>query len=115
MSTIDPVPLELPPPVAAYFAADAAGDADALAGCFAEDAVVIDERGAHRGRAAITRWRAAASAKYRYTSEPLASRTSGDAVTVTGRVTGDFPGSPIALHYRFEVAGDRIAGLEITP
>jgi hypothetical protein len=32
---------------------------------------------------------------------------------VNSRVTGDFPGSPIELRYRFTLAGDEIARLEI--
>jgi hypothetical protein len=34
---------------------------------------------------------------------------------VTGRVTGDFPGSPVDLQYRFTLEGDKIARLEIAP
>jgi len=30
-------------------------------------------------------------------------------------VTGDFPGSPVDLRYRFTVEGDKIARLEIAP
>jgi hypothetical protein len=45
--------IELPKPVAAYFAAESAADASALARCFASDGVVHDEGGAFTGRAAI--------------------------------------------------------------
>jgi hypothetical protein len=107
-------PIDLPVPVAAYFAADTT-DAEAVAQCFTDDAVVIDERQEHRGRAAIARWKAEASAKFRYTVERLGVHVSGDQTTVTGRVTGDFPGSPIDLQYRFTLEGDRIARLEIAP
>jgi len=34
---------------------------------------------------------------------------------VTGRVTGDFPGSPVDFQYRFTLDGDKIARLEIGP
>jgi NAD(P)-dependent dehydrogenase (short-subunit alcohol dehydrogenase family)/ketosteroid isomerase-like protein len=114
MQTESNPPLELPAPVAAYFAADRA-DAEALARCFTESAVVIDERREHRGRAAIARWKAEASAKYRYTSAPLTIHVSGQEARVTGRVTGDFPGSPVELRWCFTLAGDKIARLEITP
>jgi hypothetical protein len=30
-------------------------------------------------------------------------------------VTGDFPGSPVDLHYRFTLEGGKIARLEIAP
>ena len=106
--------IDLPAPVAAYFAADTTG-AEAVAECFTVDAVVIDERHERRGRTAIARWKAEASAKFRYTVERLDVHVSGDQTTVTGRVTGDFPGSPVELQYRFTLEGDKIARLEIAP
>ena len=113
MPTHANAPIHLPPPIAAYFAADTS-HANAVARCFSESAVVIDERREHRGRPAITRWRAEATAKYHYTSEPLAVDVSGPEATVTARVTGDFPGSPVELQYRFTLEGALIARLEIT-
>src|SRR5207342_1608447 len=59
-------PLDLPAPVAAYFAADTTG-AEAVAQCFTDGAVVIDERREHLGRTAIAQWKAESSAKFRYT------------------------------------------------
>ena len=47
--------------------------------------------------------------------ERLRVHVSGDQTTVTGRVTGDFPGSPVDLQYRFTLEGDKIARLEIAP
>jgi len=107
-------PIDLPAPVAAYFAADRTG-AEAVAQCFADDAVVIDERREHRGRTAIAQWKAEASAKFRYTVDQLGAQVSGNQTTVTGRVTGDFPGSPVDLQYHFTLEGDKIARLEIAP
>jgi len=105
---------DLPAPVAAYFAADMTG-AEAVAQCFTDGAVVIDERQEYRGRTAIARWKAEVSAKFRYSVEPLGVHVSGDQATVTGRVTGDFPGSPVELQYHFTLDGDKIARLEIAP
>ena len=102
--------IDLPAPIAAYFAADGGG----VASCFIEDAVVVDERREHRGRQAIGHWKTEATARYHYTSEPLAVDFSGADVTVSARVTGEFPGSPIELRYRFTLDGDKIARLEIT-
>lgn len=112
MTTKTAKPIDLPPPVAAYFAADTTGP-EAVARCFTDGAVVIDERQEYRGHTAITRWKAEASAKYRYSVERLGVQVSGDHATVTGRVTGDFPGSPVELQYRFTLEGDKIARLEI--
>ena len=113
MPTHAHAPIHLPPPIAAYFDADAS-DANAVARCFSESAVVIDERREHRGRPAITRWKAEATAKYHYTSVPLALDASGSDAIVTARVTGDFPGSPVELRYRFRLESASIARLEIT-
>ena len=105
--------LDLPAPIAAYFAADTA-DAGGVARCFTENAIVIDERREHQGRQAIARWKTEAKTKYHYTSEPRTAHRSDADVTVIARVTGEFPGSPIELRYRFTLEGDKIARLEIT-
>ena len=104
--------LDLPKPIAAYFAADK-GDADAIAECFAEQAVVKDERKTYSGRAAIRQWKADASAKYNNTSEPVDVANKDGKTVVTSRLVGNFPGSPIDLRYFFVIEGDRIASLEI--
>ena len=114
MTTKRTEPVDLPAPVAAYFAADMT-DAEAVAQCFTDSAVVIDERQEYRGRMAIARWKAEASAKFRYTVERLGAHVSGNQTTVTGRVAGDFTGSPVDLQYRFTLDGDKIARLEIAP
>lgn len=106
--------LQLPRGVAAYFKADGEGG-EAVARCFADEGVVKDERETHKGRAAIAAWKAAASAKYNYRSEPIAMAEQDGQVVVTGRVTGDFPGSPLDLRYFFTLDGDLIAALEIRP
>jgi hypothetical protein len=97
----------LPASVARYFAND-----DSLARAFTEDAVVVDEKHEHRGRAAIVAWRAS-TAKYNATAEPLRSSADGDRVTVAARVTGTFPGSPIELRFHFTLHGELISRLEI--
>ena len=105
--------LALPLLIATYFAADTS-DADTVARCFHEDAVVVDEHRAHRGPAAIARWKAETTAKYHYTCEPVSQETFGHETVVTTRVSGEFPGSPAMLHFRFTLEKDAIARLEIT-
>ena len=83
--------------------------------CFTENAVVKDEGQTYRGRAAIKQWKADVSAKYQYTSEPLACEQQDGKVVVTTRLTGSFPGSPVSLRFFFVLEGDKIASLEITP
>src|SRR5258708_21694536 len=86
--------LDLPQPIAAYFTADK-GDSDAVSRCFTETTVVQDEGRTYRGRAAIRQWKADASSKYQYTSEPFASEQKDGRFVVTSRLTGNFPGSPV--------------------
>lgn len=106
--------LDFPQPVAAYFTADSI-DGEALSQCFTDNAVVQDEGHAFKGRAAIKQWKADASAKYQYTSEPIACERKDGKVIVTSRLTGNFPGSPVNLRYFFGLEGDKVTSLEIVP
>jgi hypothetical protein len=108
-----PAPL-LPDPIAAYFAADLRSG-DAIARCFTPEAVVKDEGHTYRGREAIKAWKAAASVAYTYKSEPFAVEQKRGLHVVTSRVTGNFPGSPVHLRYRFRLERGLIAALEIAP
>lgn len=104
--------IELPEPIAAYFAADRRDDA-AVARCFTPDGTVRDEGHLYRGREAIRDWRAAAAAKYDYTSRPSALREQAGRTIVTAHVAGNFPGSPVDLSYAFTLKDGLIASLEI--
>ena len=106
--------LNLPEPVAAYFDADQR-DGEAVARCFTQQAIVRDEGRTHQGPEAITAWKTAASVKYRYTSKPFAVEQKDGWCIVTSRLTGNFPGSPVDLRYRFRLERGRIARLEIAP
>jgi hypothetical protein len=106
--------LDLPGPIAAYFAADRE-DGEAVARCFTEGAVVKDEGRTYSGRAAIRQWKEDVSTRYQYTSEPVACEQRDGTVVVTSRLTGTFPGSPVNLRFCFVVEGDQIAALEIIP
>ena len=106
--------LNLPEPIAAYFEADRR-DAQAVARCFTNDGVVMDEGQTHTGLAAIEAWKTAASAQYSYIAEPFALEKKDRKYIVTSRVTGDFPGSPVDLRFVFTLERGKIASLEITP
>ena len=99
--------LDLPAPVANYFTADRS-DGEAVAQCFTENAVVKDEGHTFNGRAAIRQWKADASAKYQYTSEPFLCERRDGQVIITSRLTGNFPGSPVNLRFVFKLEGDKI-------
>ena len=106
--------LHLPEPIAAYFQADSHGG-DAVARCFTKNAVIRDEGHTHSGAAAIAAWKTAATARYSYSSEPVALEQKDGRYIVTCRLTGNFPGSPIELRYVFGVERGKIAFLEIAP
>jgi len=104
--------LRLPDPISAYFAADQQTP-EALARCFTPHAVVKDEGHTYCGLDAIQAWKAAASAKYTYTNEPIALEQGEGCHIVTSRVVGNFPGSPVDLRYHFRLERGLIAALEI--
>jgi len=107
------MPVDLPTPIAIYIDAENRGDTEALAKCFAEDAVVRDEGETIEGLAAIKRWKAETKKKYEHTIEPLASAQKDAKTIATTRLTGNFPASPIELEFVFELDGDKIASPEI--
>ena|ERR1700730_10932805 len=106
--------LDLPKPIEAYFAADK-GDIETIARFFTENAVVKDEGQTYNGLAAIKQWKAGASKKYTYTSEPFACDQKEGKTVITSRLVGNFPGSPVNLRFFFELAGDKIKSLKIIP
>ena len=109
-----PQALSLPEPLAAFFAAKNAHDADAELACFAPDARVRDEDQWLRGHAAIRDWCIATARKYHATNLPLSVESTAIHTLVRSRVTGNFPGSPVELRFAFVLANARISSLEIT-
>jgi len=104
--------LTLPAPVAGYFASE--HDPAALVQCFAANAVVKDDGHTYVGIDAIKAFMAAASARYNATSVPFALQDDDGFQVVRAKVTGNFPGSPANLSYRFGLARGLIDSLEIT-
>jgi uncharacterized protein (TIGR02246 family) len=107
------MPVELPTPITAYIAGSNAHDAVACAACFTDDAIVRDEGREREGVAEIREWMEEVSRKYRPTVDVVDVAATGDRTIITGRVAGDFPGSPVELRYAFTLAGAKIARLEI--
>ena len=105
--------VRLPASVAEYFAGHNENDAGRVAACFAEDAAVRDEGRDIRGREAIRAWAAETQRRYRFHAEVMAVEAVADGTAVTAHLTGDFPGSPVDLDYRFKLAGAAITLLEI--
>jgi len=111
--TLDLPAPDLPAPVAAFFAADAARDAEALAASFAPSGAVKDEGATHVGREAICAWWQGAYDQYRFRNEPLDAVEDDGRLVVRARVTGDFPGAPAILRFAFDTGADGIRRLEI--
>ena len=101
-------------PVANYIAAANAQDIEAVTASFSEGAVVRDEGQTRQGIAAIRQWAVEVSKKYRPTVEALDVAHTDGRTILTGRVSGDFPGSPIELRYVFTLNGEKIERLEIS-
>ena len=106
--------METPKAILDYFAAANSDDADRVAACFAEDAAVRDEGHDIHGRDAVRAWAEETRRKYRFHAEILAVEAAADRTIVTAHLTGDFPGNPVDLHYRFKLAGSKIGALEIS-
>jgi hypothetical protein len=103
--------LPLPEPIATYFASE--HDPEALAQCFKADAVLKDDGHTYEGVDAITAFLAAASVKYNATTVPFDMKDDGGFHVVRAKVTGNFPGSPANLSYRFGLERGLIGSLEI--
>jgi hypothetical protein len=103
----------LPPPLDIYVSAEASTDVERLADCFASDAVVRDEGRTITGLDAIKAWKKDTKARYQYTLQPLDVIQNKSAVKMRARLMGKFPGSPIEVTYRFELADGKIVRLEI--
>ena len=109
--------VELPAPIARYFAAKSGSDSAAILACFAEDATVFD-RGEDRelhGAAEIREWLEGTVAGYKLTSDVVSIEPQGDGHLVGVVVAGDFPGSPYKFDYGIKLVGDQIDELVITP
>ncbi|MEA2783431.1 MAG: hypothetical protein QOK29_4975 [Rhodospirillaceae bacterium] len=106
--------VNLPRSLAEYFLAANTDDADRVAACFAEDAIVRDEGRDIRGRDAVRVWAEEARRKYRFHAEVIGVEETADRTVVTAHLTGPFPGSPVDLRYRFKLAGPEIIALEIS-
>ncbi len=104
--------LPLPEPIAKYFASE--HNTEALAQCFKEDAILRDDGHTYEGIDAITDFLAAASIKYSATTVPLDMKGKDGFHVVLAKVTGNFPGSPANLSYRFGLDRGLISSLEIS-
>ncbi|MES2470378.1 MAG: nuclear transport factor 2 family protein [Verrucomicrobiota bacterium] len=105
-----------PPPqlLLDFFAAANAGRINDAAACFGPDALVHDENNDHQGSVAIRAWIEDTTLKYRPSVEVHEIEAADDGFAATGIVSGNFPGSPVPLHYSFTVRAAKIIHLTIS-
>jgi hypothetical protein len=103
----------LPAAVAHYLEAANRFDAVAAADCFTADGAVHDENHDHVGREAIRAWVARTSQKYQPAFTVMDAVVSGDDVTLSVAVSGQFPGSPVTLDYQLRLSAGKILILTI--
>lgn len=105
--------LTLPAILGDMVAAHNAHDIEAFLVCFSADAIVRDEGRTHHGQPALRAWFEEVSRKYRpvFTVNDL-TYCDGEPV-LAGEVSGDFPGSPIALRYYLGLEDGKIVSLRI--
>jgi hypothetical protein len=103
----------LPKPIVTYISAENSGDVNLFDQCFADEAIVRDEKETHAGLVAIKKWKAETKREYQHTVDPLRIVEKEGKFVLTNKLTGNFPGSPIELDFVFTLAGNKIALLEI--
>lgn len=104
----------LSPAIAGFFQAHNSGKTDDFLDLFTADAVVQDEEREHRG-GAIKVWIDGAIAKYQPQADVTKLTEAGQQTIATTQVSGNFPGSPVQLHYQFTLKDGKIAALTIGP
>lgn len=103
----------LPAPISRYFAANPSFDVEGMLAPFAADAIVVDERQTRKGTDELRAWITEATVGAKAVATPLSATQEGDLHIVVANVAGDFPGSPVPLTFRFQLAGKEISHLEI--
>lgn len=103
---------ELPPALAAFFLATNTRDFTNFLSHFTPDAHVNDEASDHYGPDIAT-WIDKATADTKPTVAVTHISQDGNQFTITATVSGNFPGSPLPLHYHATLKDNKIATLLI--
>lgn len=106
--------IPLPQPIAAYFHASDIFDENLLAGCFAEDAMLVDEGETYHGPVAVSRHIIEANRGAKVMTEVTSYAEKNGEMVVTAVISGDFDGSPIPLDFCFTLYNGKIKNLIIT-
>src|SRR5258708_5108953 len=103
--------MKTPSIIAAFVKAKNDRDTDSVVPCCPHDAVVHDEGKKMTGLTAITKWSDEGLKKYQYTIDPTGIAKGDKEAILTATLTGNFPGSPVSLDFRFTIKNDKIGGV----
>jgi len=107
---------DLPLAAQQYFDLMDGPDKSLVVAVFAPDAVVLDDGHTYTGHREIRGWLTGPASEFTTTSTWLSATHTADTAAAVIEIAGDFPGSPVILHYRFTMdATGLISGLEIAP
>lgn len=103
--------IDLPLVITDLITAQNSYDSAAFAAAFAENARVVDEGKTYKGRQEIQKWIEQANKSYRTIMKPI--EYSANKKILKAEISGSFPGSPLVLHYYFEINEGFIEFLKI--
>ncbi len=109
----NPGAIPLPQPIAAYYHASDVYDDTLLAGCFAADAVLVDEEEEYHGPDAISEHILEANRTAKVVTEITHCRKEHGETVVTATISGTFEGSPVPLDFHFSLEDGKIKALNI--
>jgi hypothetical protein len=107
------VSISLQKPLADFFSATNARDADALFALFAANATVNDEGFQYRGLHSIRGWIAETVERFRFNIDVVDASHAAEQASIVGIVSGDFKGSPVHVRYDFELDQQKIVSLKV--
>lgn len=103
--------MNLPKTVSSLIQAQNNFDSAAYASCFSQTATVADEGNTYNGIAEIQNWIEKANQQYQATMQPV--EYDDEQQILKAQISGNFPGSPAVLTYKFEFSNELIKSLKI--
>lgn len=106
--------ITLPPLLSRFVESMNHQDTPTFVSCFDAGAIVEDEGKTHSGLDEIGTWISTAFVETSPLLEVTGFNSTEAGSLITGIVSGNFPGSPVVLHYHLTHDADRITGLRCT-
>jgi ketosteroid isomerase-like protein len=105
--------IPLPLPIPTFYHASDVYDADLLASCFAEDAMLVDEGEEYHGPEAVSGHIMSANRAAKVKTAITNCVEKNGETIVTATISGNFSGSPIPLDFHFIINNEKIKSLNI--